>query len=80
MGIDQIAEVHRKVESVLLHDWDPIGVANAPEAQDEYRSYVRNVYDVAVSTRSPEAIVKLLTSIECNSMECQEESQQNYYL
>jgi hypothetical protein len=68
MDIDFIAEVHRKIEDVLLNDWDPIGVAGVPEAQDEYRGYVRRVYDVAVSNRSAKAISKLLVSFERDSM------------
>jgi hypothetical protein len=68
LDIDQIAEIHRKIDSVLLHDWDPIGVSHAPEAQDEYRGYVRCVYDVAVSTRSANEVAKLLVTIQRESM------------
>jgi hypothetical protein len=28
-----------KVDEILLHEWDPIGVRNHPEAWDEYSSY-----------------------------------------
>jgi hypothetical protein len=62
--IDRIAEVHRQIESVLLRDWDPIGVGEVPQAQDEYRDYVRGVYDVAVQTCSAEAVAKYLVNIE----------------
>jgi hypothetical protein len=43
IDIDKIAEIHRQIDSVLLRDWDPIGVAHVPQAQDEYRGYVRGV-------------------------------------
>ena len=66
--IDRIAEVHRQIESVLLRDWDPIGVAEVSQAQDEYRDYVREVYDVAVQTRSAEAVAKHLVRIEWKTM------------
>jgi len=64
IDIDKIAEIHRQIDAVLLRDWDPIGVAHAPEAQDEYRGYVRGAYDVAVQTRSPQAVAKYLVKME----------------
>jgi hypothetical protein len=63
IDIDKIAEVHRQIDAILLHDWDPIGVANYPQAQDEYRNYVRGVYDVAVQTRSAQAVAEHLAEI-----------------
>jgi hypothetical protein len=32
------------IKSILLRDWDPIGVSQFPEAQDEYDTYVPEVY------------------------------------
>ena len=31
------------IRQVLLHDWDPIGVADCPSAHDEYDGYVRGI-------------------------------------
>ena len=64
IDIDKIAEIHRQIDVVLLHDWDPIGVGHVPETQDEYRSYVRGVYDVAVKTRSAQAVAEYLVKLE----------------
>ncbi len=66
--LDKIAERHRKIGDVLLHEWDPIGVAHIPEAQDEYRGYIRGVYDVAMRTRSAQAVAEHLSGIERHSM------------
>ncbi|WP_433705969.1 hypothetical protein [Paraburkholderia sacchari] len=33
----------RDVKMVLLKEWDPIGVGDSPEADDEYDSYVQDV-------------------------------------
>lgn len=68
LNIDRIAEVHRQIGSVLLRDWDPIGVADVPEAEDEYRGYVRRVYDVAVGTRSARAVAEHLVEMERGHM------------
>ena len=62
--IDKIADIHRQIDSVLLRDWDPIGVAHAPQAQNEYRGYVRGVFDVAVQTRSARTVAEHLVKIE----------------
>jgi hypothetical protein len=31
------------VREILLHEWDPIGVAENPECRDEYDRYARTV-------------------------------------
>jgi hypothetical protein len=34
------------IRIVLLAEWDPIGISEIPEAQDEYDSYVGGVYSL----------------------------------
>jgi hypothetical protein len=41
-----------RVRQVLMDEWDPIGVRNAPEAQDEYDSYVGRVYVMLMDERA----------------------------
>jgi hypothetical protein len=53
---------------VLLHEWDPIGVSDVPEAQDEYNSYVGGVYWLLASGASPAVIAKHLAHIERDLM------------
>ena len=66
--IDKIAEIHRQIRVVLARDWDPIGVGDAPEAASEYFGYVRAVSDVAVATRSADAVARHLLELEQDSM------------
>jgi hypothetical protein len=66
--VEKIAEIHRQMRIVLARDWDPIGVSDAPGALEEYSRYVRGAYDVAVETRSADAVARHLIEIECNSM------------
>jgi hypothetical protein len=68
LDIDKVAEVHRQLDRLLLFDWDPIGVSDCPEAHNEYRGYVRGVYDVAVHSRSALAIAEHLAEIEHDAM------------
>ncbi len=37
-------EAHAAIKRVLLTKWDPIGVSEVAEAQDEYDAYVSEVY------------------------------------
>ena len=66
--IDKVAEIHRQMRVVLARDWDPIGVGDASGAFDEYFGYVRGAYDVAVTTRSPEAVARHLLEMEQDRM------------
>lgn len=38
------SEAQRLIREILTKEWDPIGVAGIPEAQDEYNAYVSEVY------------------------------------
>ena len=37
---ERAREIQRSIAEVLLRNWDPIGVRNVPQAQDEYDAYV----------------------------------------
>lgn len=66
--VDKIAEIHRRLEDLLYHDWNPIGVPHIPETAGEYRGYVRGVYDVSVRTRLAQAVAELLLQLEREQM------------
>jgi hypothetical protein len=38
------------IKGLLLHEWDPIGVSEFPEASDEYDAYALQVYRWFAST------------------------------
>ena len=52
----------------MLQDWDPIGVSDVPEAQDEYNAYVGGVYRLLASKASEDEIVEHLFKIERDTM------------
>jgi hypothetical protein len=60
--------VHESIRQVLLRDWDPIGVNDVPEAQDEYDSYVGGVYRMLASACSEDEIIDHLWRIESHNM------------
>jgi hypothetical protein len=65
----RLREVEENIRNVLLHDWDPIEVANEPLAQSEYDSYVGGVYRLLASGASEEEIADHLWRIETEAME-----------
>ena len=57
------------IRHVLLHVWDPIGIKDEPNAQDEYDSYLGGVYELLVSGASDERIEDHLWRIVTERME-----------
>jgi len=52
--LDKAKPLLVEIGEILMHDWDPIGVADVPEASDEYDSYVRGVHKLLVTRRTGE--------------------------
>ena len=46
--LEQARDYHAAIREILLRDWDPIGVADVPEAQDEYDSYISQIYGLLI--------------------------------
>jgi hypothetical protein len=46
--------VRDQIRHILLNVWDPIGVRDEPNAQDEYDGYVGKLYELLV-TKTPDA-------------------------
>jgi hypothetical protein len=61
---DRGREIQEQIRQVLLHDWDPLGVQEIPEAQNEYDSYVGGVYRLLVSAAPDDDLVEHLYQIE----------------
>jgi hypothetical protein len=65
---ERAAEIQQKIRDVLMQHWDPIGVADVPEAQDEYDSYVGPVYRLLVSGASDVDVIEFLYKTETETM------------
>jgi hypothetical protein len=48
----QSRENRARVRRILLHDWDPIGVRDIPEASDEYDTYADKAYVMLMVERA----------------------------
>lgn len=61
-------QIQASIREVLLYAWDPIGIQDVPEVQDEYDSYVGGVYRLLASGASEEQLVDHLRLIETSNM------------
>lgn len=57
-----------EIRRVLLNVWDPIGVRDEPNAQDEYDGYLGELYELLTSGASDEKIGEYLFWIAHNRM------------
>ncbi len=60
--------LQNKIKMVLLNEWDPIGVRDIPEANDEYDAYVANIYKMLISHKSIHEICDYLWEVETKYM------------
>ena len=56
------------VSSILLHAWDPIGVADIPEARDEYSMYAGEVASLLMRGEPRQKLIDHLWLIETENM------------
>ena len=45
-------ELYRRTDEVLHYIWDPVGIAGAPEARNEYQSYLPEVFSLLMKDDS----------------------------
>ena len=64
----QARVVQDRIRQILLNDWDPIGIREVPEAQDEYDSYVGGVYRLLADGASAVEVAAHLARIEGETM------------
>jgi len=65
----QARTIQMAIREILLRDWDPIGVADVPEAQDEYDGYVGPVYALLARGASANEIATYLATVQRDAME-----------
>jgi hypothetical protein len=65
----QSRENRARVRRILLQDWDPIGIRDAPEASDEYDRYADRAYVMLMDERATvEVIAAYLYEIAAEHM------------
>jgi len=53
-----------EVKEILLKEWDPIGISDSPEADDEYDSYVPYVSQMLRQGKTVDQIYEYLRWVE----------------
>ena len=64
----QQMELYRATDEVLHYIWDPIGVSDAPNARDEYWSYLPKVFQMLIDQSLEEEVANYLIKIETERM------------
>jgi hypothetical protein len=57
---DESRHIHAQIRHVLLNVWDPIGVRDEPNAQDEYDDYVGKLYELLITKAPDEELIDYL--------------------
>ena len=65
---NRVKQYNNAIREILLKEWDPIGVKDIPEAQDEYDSYIHQICKLLINQESPENIFQYLWKIETDYM------------
>lgn len=61
-------EVISQIRSVLIKDWDPVGVGGNINLRDEYDGYIGPILNILSNNPSEQSIVDLLKNIEETEM------------
>ena len=65
---ERAREYQASIRQILMKEWDPIGVSDIPEAQDEYDSYVPHIYSQLIHHKSEQEVFDNLWKIETDRM------------
>lgn len=60
--------LYSAIDDLLLREWDPIGIADVPEARDEYSSYVPQVFQLLRAGASATQVAAYLAEVEVDRM------------
>ena len=61
---DRGLRIKTQIRSVLMHEWDPIGVKDEPMAADEYDGYIGGIYELLKNRAATKKIADHLREIE----------------
>ncbi len=61
-------QYHDAIRTILLKDWDPIGVADTAEAENEYDSYVAQIYGMLIRREPSSKLLEFLWWAETENM------------
>ena len=66
--LDRAKRYHDHIRTILVKEWDLIGIADVAEAQDEYDAYISGLYKRLISRASEHELFEYLWAIETETM------------
>jgi len=66
--LDRAKRYHEAIHQISLQDWDPIGVADIAEAQDEYDGYIHEIHGMLIRHEPRYRLVDHLWWVETKHM------------
>jgi len=67
--------LYERCDEILFRVWDPVGIADFPEARDEYYSYLPQVWRMVRDGAPADEVVRYLESIVTERMGLQSNEQ-----
>jgi len=61
---DRAKQYHDAIHRILLHEWDPIGIADEPETQDEYDNYIPQIHGMLLRREPKQKLFDHLWTLE----------------
>jgi hypothetical protein len=66
--LDRARRYHQAIREILLREWDPIGVVDEADAQDEYDAYIHEIHGMLIRHEPRHKLVDHLWWIETEHM------------
>jgi hypothetical protein len=66
--LERARDMQSEIRRILLSEWDPIGVSDVPEAQDEYDGYIAQIYGILIRREPKQKLVEFLWWAETQNM------------
>jgi hypothetical protein len=71
------SELKQRIDEVLLHIWDPIGVGASPETHDEYETYANQILELVFEGSRKEQISAHLSKVMLEQLELEPVQEHN---
>lgn len=66
--LDRARRYHEAIRRILLLEWDPIGIVDQPDAQDEYDDYIHEIHGMLIRHEPRHRLIDHLWWVETEHM------------
>lgn len=61
--------LYKRIDEILFYRWDPIGISDSDWPRNEYKTYVPQVFRIALENDDPEPITEYLCKVETDYLD-----------